>query len=224
MELRRFFNSVRRMIWLVILLGAIGGGYIYYTSYYMSTPMYEAETTVYAMSKGSTLNKDVGINYQDVLLSRQLVEDYKEIITSEKVMTLAVKMLDKYQFSQEQLISMITVTQKNESSVISISATADEAKTAADISNAVTQAFISQLREMTNGNIIGVLNEAKVPLSPISNAATKRIIIGIIAGIVVAISIIYIRVLFDSTIRLVEDVEDNAKIKVFGVIPKYSIR
>ncbi len=224
MELRRFFNSVGRMIWLVILLGAIGGGYIYYTSYYMATPIYEAETTVYAMSKGSTPDKDVSINYQDVLLSRQLVEDYKEIITSEKVMTLAVKMLDKYQLSQEQLISMITVTQKNESSVIAITATADEAKMAADISNAVTQAFLSQIREMTNGNIVGVLNEAKVPLFPVSNDATKKIIIGIIAGIVIAISIIYIRELFDSTIRLVEDVEDNAKIKVFGVIPKYSIR
>ncbi|MHB8065125.1 MAG: YveK family protein, partial [Ruminiclostridium sp.] len=172
---------------------------------------------------GNTLNENASINYQDLLLSRQLVQDYQEIIASERVMTLAVKLLGEYQFSQEQLKSMVNVTQKNESSVIAIRAIADEAKVAADISNAVTNAFISQLREMINGNIVGVLNEARIPQFPITNDATKKIIIGIIAGVVVAVCIIYIGELFDLKIRYVEDVENSLKIKVIGVIPKYSI-
>ncbi|MBC8062936.1 MAG: hypothetical protein H7Y18_20080 [Clostridiaceae bacterium] len=224
MELRRFFNSVGRMIWLVILLGVIGGGCAYYTSYYITTSIYEAETTVYAMSKGSTLNGNDSINYQDVMLSRQLVQDYQEIIASEKVRTLAVNQLKKYGISQERLQSMIRVEPKNESSIIGIVAVSENPQLAADASNAVTQAFVTRLRELTNNNIVGVLDEARLPQFPITNNATKKILIGIIAGIVIAVSIIYIRELFDTTIRLVDDVEDSLKIKVFGVIPKYSIR
>lgn len=224
MELKRFFHTIGRMIWLVILLGAIGGGLAYYTNYYMATSMYEAETTVYAMSRGSTANGDQSINYQDVMLSRQLVQDYQEIITSEKVLVLAAEKLERYQMTQEQLKNMVSVNPKNESSVIGISATTNDPIIAADISTEVTKAFMTVLGEMTKNSIIGVLEEAKVPQFPISNDATKKILISIIAGIVVAVSVIYIRELFDTTIRYVEDVEDNLKIKVFGVIPKYSMK
>jgi len=224
MGLGRFLNSIVRMLWLIILLGAIGGGFTAYTSYYSTTPMYRAETTVFAMSKGSSTDGSKSINYQDVMLSRQLVQDYQEILTSEKVLELAVKQLEKYQITQAQLKSMIQASTKNDSSVIAISAEWDDPKIAAEASDAVTQAFIISLNEITNGSIIGILNQAKVPQFPISDNSNKNIIIGTLAGFIVAFAFIYIRELFDTTIRYVEDVEHNMKINVVGIIPTYGIK
>ncbi len=224
MEIRRFLNSVQRMIWLIILFGVVGAGIPAYLNIVKAIPMYKAETTIYAMSNTSTADGGKGINYQDVSISRQLVFDYQYVLTSEKVISLANKLLEKYKLSQEELISMLNITPKDESSVIAISAVSNDAKKSADISNAVTEAFISQLREMTNSNIIGVLNEAEIPKVPIDNGSTKKTIMGFFVGIIIAFSIIYIRELFDMKLRYIDDIEDTLKIKLLGAIPKYSIR
>jgi capsular polysaccharide biosynthesis protein len=224
MEIRRFLNSVQRMIWLIILFGVIGAGIPAYLNIVKAIPMYNAETTIYAMSKNSKVDGGKGINYQDVSISRQLVYDYQYVLTSEKVISLANNLLEKYKLSQEQLISMINIAPKDESSVIAISAVSNDAKKSADVSNAVTEAFISQLSEMTNSNIIGVLNEAEIPKVPIDTGATKKTIMGFFVGIIIAFSIIYIIELFDMKLRYVDDIEGTLKIKVIGAIPKYSIR
>ncbi|PYG89499.1 capsular polysaccharide biosynthesis protein [Ruminiclostridium sufflavum DSM 19573] len=224
MELNRFLNSIKRMTWLVILLGVLGGGGSAYLNIIGNTPVYKAETTIYAMNKNNTENGGKGINYQDVSLSRQLVMDYQYVLTSERVIASANKLLGKYNLSQERLISMVNIIQKNESSVIAISAVANDAETAADISNAVTEAFISELRNLTNNNIIGVLNKAKIPEYPINNEASKKIMIGFAAGVAIAFSLIYFRELFDIKIRYADDVEKTLKIRVIGAIPKYSVR
>lgn len=217
MEIRRFFNSIARMFWLVVLFALIGGGIAFYTNYY-AIPLYEAETTVYAMTKGQN------VNYQDVMLSRQMVQDYQEIITSDRVFALSAEKLKKYNITPQQLKGMISVQPKNESSIISITATSEEPQIAADASGAVTQSFLDVSSEITNKQIVGVLDQAKIPQFPISNGGTRNIVIGIIAGIIAAITVIYIRELFDTTIRYVEDIERNLKIKVAGIIPKYGIR
>ncbi len=224
MEIRRFMNSIKRMLWLIILFGVIGGGVTYYTSYYKSVPMYNAETTIYAMSKGSSTSNSDSINYQDVMLSRYLVEDYKEIITSEKVLKLAASQLQKYQITQDYLKGMISVSPKNDSSVIGISVTANDPKLAAEASTAVTQAFMTRLRELTNANIVGILDAAQEPQAPISNNYTKNMVVGVLVGIILALAIIYIRELFDMNIRYVEDLENSLNLKVIGIIPKYGIR
>lgn len=217
MELRRFFNSIARMFWLVVLFGLIGGGIAFYTNYF-ATPVYEAETTIYAMTKGQN------VNYQDVMLSRQMVQDYQEIITSDRVLALSADKLKNYNITPQQLKGMISVQPKNESSIISIRATSNEPKIAAEASSAVTHAFLDVSSDITNNQIVGVLDQAKIPQYPVSSGGTRNIVIGIIAGILAAITVIYIRELFDTTIRYAEDLERNLKIKVTGIIPKYGIR
>ncbi len=224
MEIRRFLNSVQRMLWLIVLFGVIGAVIPAYLNNVRSIPMYSAETTIYAMSKNSENNGSKGINYQDVSISRQLVFDYQYVLISEKVISHANKLLEKYKLTHEQLIGMISITPQNESSVIAISAISNDAKKSADISNAVTEAFISQLSEMTNSNIIGVLNKAEIPKAPIDNGATKKTIMGFFIGLIIAFSIIYIRELFDMELRYIDDIESTLKIKVIGAIPKYSMR
>ncbi len=225
MEIKRFFSSIRRMFWLIILLAFIGGCTGAYISYSSSATLYEAKTKIYALNKSTSTDGTNLINYQDVLLSKQLLTDYQEIVTSDKVLSLAIDDLkNRYQISQEQLISDIKVSPKDESNILEISATADDPQMAADLSNSVSKAFVTKLGELTNSNIIGILDEAKVPKSPVPEDDIRKIIIGLLAGIIAAFVNIYIVDLFDSKIRLTQDVELNTKLKVIGVIPRYGIK
>ncbi len=224
MEIKRFFHSILRMLWLIVLLAGIGGGISAYSSYFTAVPVYMAETTVYALNKSIAVDGKDSVNYQDVMLSRQLLQDYKQIITSEQVLTLASKNLDKYSITPDQLKGMISVEPKNDSAVLGISAASYDPQIAAEASNEVTKAFVKSLQTLTNSNIVGILDEAKIPNYPVSNDFIKKTFIGTIAGIVIALAIIYIKELFDTTLRHIEEVEKYTKIRLMGVIPKYSIK
>lgn len=224
MELKRFFHTIARMLWLIILLALIGGGLAVYITISSYVPMYQAETTIYTVSKSSMSNGVDAINYQDIMISRQLVQDYEQIVMSEKVMTMAQNELSNTGITQDELKGMISVNWQMDSSIIGIIAVSSKAETAAKVSKTVTKAFIANLNEIINNNIVGVLNEAQIPAFPLPINNEKTIAIGTIAGIIIAFAIVYIRELFDTTVRSVEDIEYNLKINVIGIIPKYAIK
>jgi len=221
MEFKRFFNSVIRMSWIIVLSAIIGGG----ASAYMNPGevVYSAETTIYALSRGNDTNGQPGINYQDLLLSRQLVQDYQEIIASDKVCTLALGKLHDYDITADSLKNMVYVNPKNESSIIGVVAVASDPKLAAEVSNVVTEAFLTRLQELTNNSIVGVIDAAKVPGIPLDNDSRKKTVIGVVGGMALALAFIYIKELFNSTLRSIDEAEKIANIKVVGVIPKYKL-
>lgn len=227
MELKRFFNTIIRMFWLIILLGAAGGGLAAYITISSFVPMYQAETTIYAMGKSPTGNGTDGVNYQDIMVSRQLVQDYQQIITSKKVTALAVKLLNDTgvkDITEDELKGMVVVNWQRDSSIIGIGAINKDPEMSAEVSRAVSKAFVSAFQEITSNNIVGVLDEAKVPAFPLSNDNTKTIAVGALAGILLALAAIYVRELFDTTVRSVEDIEYSLKLNVVGIIPKYSAK
>jgi capsular polysaccharide biosynthesis protein len=224
MELRRFINSIIRMLWLIILLGAIGGAIATYMTNYNNVSMYYSETTIYTLNKVSSVSNENKINYQDILLSRQLINDYQDIIKSEKVITMAEKEITNLNISQDEIKNMLSIRSQDNSNIVVISALSYDPKVAVAVSKAVTKCFISTLNEMTKTNIVGVIDEAKDPAYPLPNDYTRPILLGVVFGIVIAVLIIYIVDFFDTTIRFHEDVEHYTKLSILGVIPKYGIR
>lgn len=224
MELRRFLYSMARMCWLIILLGIAGGTATAFLTGFSIKPIYSSDTMVYALNKGSSVNNQSTIDYQNILISRQLINDYQDIIKSEKVMGMAEGEIKDPGISQEELKEMISISAQDESSIIVITATANDPKEAAAVSRAVAKSFIKTLSEMTETNIVGVIDEAKTPAKPIANPGNKIIIIGILLGLGTAVLIIFAIDFFDTTIRFYEDVELNTNLQIVGVIPKYGIK
>ena len=104
-----------------------------------------------------------------------------------------------------------------------IQAFSSDAVTAAAVANAMSRAFTEQVRAMTNSDIVGILDEAVVPEEPVPVNKTKNIVIGMLAGMTIGFVIIYIRELFDMTIRSVDEVEYNLNLPVVGIIPQHNI-
>lgn len=224
MELKRFLHTIIRMFWLIVLLSFIGGGLAAYITVKSYVPKYQSETTIYAVAKSPKTNGANGIDYQDILISRQLVQDYEKIVMSEKVMTKAAEELKDIGITQDELRSMILVNLHKDSSIIGIEAVSNNPETAARVSKVVTKEFIQNLYEITNSSIVGVLDEAQTSSLPMSENNNKTVAICAAAGMFIALAIIYIRELFDTTVRSAEDVEYNLKLNVIGIIPKYVIK
>lgn len=138
MELKRYFALARRWFWLGILglvLGAAGG----YLISSRQTPVYQAATrfVILRAAQGSTAD------YYSYLDSRQLVQTYIQLLTTDKVLDEASAQLgytvDAGQASAQQVgdtqFAQLTVTDTNP-------------ERAADIANVLVTVLIDQNEEL----------------------------------------------------------------------------
>jgi capsular polysaccharide biosynthesis protein len=223
MELQRLIHAIIRKIWLVIIFAIMGS--VIFGAYSVATakPMYQTETTLYIMKRSSSVLSGDSINLQDIALSRELISDFANIILTRKVLEPALKDLNDQGVSVSGIESALSIGLKKDSNVMSIGATWPDPVQGAQIANAVSRSFKNEISTLTNNNSVGILDEAPVPLYPIPSNKAKMIILGFIAGMMVALGIIYVRELFDSTIRSASEIEDRLDLKVIGVIPENNI-
>ncbi len=224
MELQRLLYGFVRKIWLAVLLAIIGGGIAGYASMFMTTPVYVAESTLYALNRDRARLTGESVSYEDVALSRQLVQDYTEIIHSDKVISAVQRELSSKGLDESTLNSMVSVDLRKDSNVLIVRTAWVDPETAALVANSVSRALISKVRELTNSDNLSILDEAKVPGSPNPVNHNKNILIGLLAGMVLAFGVIYVIELFDTTIRSAEDIENGLKMPVVGIIPEHDIR
>lgn len=224
MERNKLFNAILRKLWLFIILSVIGGFIAWFFGVYLRAPVYEAEATVYAMNRTNTGPEQGSLIYQDLMAGRQVLQDYSAIIGTQKVTSLAISELKNFTISEDELHDMVKINLHENSSVMGIRADSDNPELAAAAANAVSRAFAAQMHELTGSDIVGILDEAKTPELPVPQNTIKTILLGMVAGMAAVFAVIYLCVLFDTTVREAEDVEVNLKLQVIGIIPEHGDR
>lgn len=73
--------------------------------------------------------------------------------------------------------------------------------------------------QSTPGNVL-ILNAARVPGSPSEPNRMKIVLVGLLAGIFIAISFVYVKNFLDKTVKTPEDIENN-NLHVLASIPKF---
>lgn len=219
MIIRRIFYSVVRKWWLIILLAVLGGG-LGYLSVLFIKPMYQADTKLYI--KVSTTDRS--LSPQDTTVNQQIVRQYSEIISSRLMTSAVLKDVDNFDITEKQLLSMIRIYSKQDSNILTITARGSDPTVVAAVANAAGREFTTHMRQLTNSDNVGILDEALVPNYQISNNKSQSIILGLVAGLMVAFGIICVIDYFDTTVRSAEDIEEGLKVRVIGIIPKHNIR
>lgn len=223
MEIRQIFDSIVRKWWLILFLVILGGG-MGFLNVYLTKPMYQANTTMYIMNLDKVLTDGQELKSSDITLSQQLVRQYYEIIYSRSVISTVAQDVKNYNLSETAILSMVSIDSKLDSNVFTISARGYDPTITAAVANATGRAFSAQIRQLSNSDNVGVLDEALVPNYPINNKRTQQILLGILSGLMVAFGIIYIIEYFDTTVRSVEDIEKGLNVSVIGIIPELNIR
>jgi capsular polysaccharide biosynthesis protein len=223
MEIRRILYAVVRKWWLIILLAGIGGGIGYYLNVFLSHPIYSADTKLYVLNLNKVQTGQI-LNTQDIALSQQLVKQYSGIFYSRSVTSAAAKALVDYNITERMLASMIQLSNQEDSNILTITARAPDPVLAAAVANAMGNEFNSLIRTLTKSDYIGILDEAQVPLQPIPSNGMKKALLWMLAGVVLALAIIYVIEYFDTRVRSAEEIEKVLELNVIGIIPEYDIR
>lgn len=217
-DLFSIFWSKKVHIILIVLIFIVLG--VIYTVGF-TTPMYSSSTTLLLAgsesSGGETTNS---ITTTDITLNSKLVSTYSVLVRSKDVLSQVISNLGM-NISWESLRNNVKVSSVEDTEVIEISVTTNNAENSANIANEIAKVFTEKVAEIYNINNVHVVDEAEPENTPSNINHEKDVIIFAFIGLVVAVIYVLLANMLDTTVKTAEDIEKEFKLPVLASIPVY---
>ena len=146
---------------------------------------YTASSRVYVLSR----TQSDAVTSSDLMVSGYLVDDLKVLITGRNVTEAVITALD-LDMSHETLAEKIYVSAEENTRVLQISVTDNDARLAADIANCVRQVASEQIMGIMEIDAVKLVYDAEVPREPSSPKVLKNTVMFSAAGFLAAISVL----------------------------------
>lgn len=213
MELLDYLVILRRRLWIVVTVPLVSALTAAVLSLFVITPVYQASTTLWVVKKESST-----IDYQTLLLYRNLTKTYGEVAKSRAVMQKAIDRLG-LPYTVEELQKATTVTPVRDTEIIRIAVEDTDPKRAADTANAISDAFMQEIQRFIRLDNVGVVDAAQVPDRPERPKPLLNTAIALALGLMTAAGLVFLVENLDTSIRTPADVQRHLSLPVLGVIP-----
>lgn len=202
---RKFFIIfIALAVGIIALLGSI----------FFIKPKYTSTTRIYVVSRSS----DSSLTNQDLQAGSYLVNDYKEVITSNEVLSSVISQ-ENLSLSTTELSNMISVNIPTDTRVISISVEDTNAQEVSDIANTIREVAAEKIKSVTKVDDVTTLEAAEVASKPSSPNIKRNAALGALVGGFLAIVGILVLEVLDDRVRRPEDVEEVLGMTLLGVVP-----
>lgn len=146
---------------------------------------YTASSRVYVLSR----TQSDAVTSSDLMVSGYLVDDLKVLITGRNVTEAVITALD-LDMSHEMLAEKIYVSAEENTRVLQISVTDNDARLAADIANCVRQVASEQIMGIMEIDAVKLVYDAEIPGEPSSPNVLKNTVMVSAAGFLAVISVL----------------------------------
>lgn len=222
LDLKDYLKIIRKRVWMIliiVLFTSIATGIV---SYFFIKPVYEASTKliVNKSNEGQGINQAVDIN--SVNLNLRLIDTYKEVIKTPRIMDKVVKEHPELELSTEQLIQKIRVSSVNNTQVMTLVVQDYSYDKAANIANAVSQVFQKEIPSIMKVDNVSLLNEALPKENPVPVKPNPKlnIAISLVVSLMIAVGIAFLLEYLDDTIKTEEDVLKYLELPTLTMITK----
>lgn len=211
-----FLSKIFQIILIVIITTGIG---VIYT-FGFTTPKYSSSTTLVLTGSEQSKENDGtnSITTTDVTLNSKLVSTYSELVKSSKVLRQVISNLN-IDVNEDELRKNVTVKSVEDTEVIKITVTNENAAYSAKIANEIAKIFSNMVSEIYNINNIYIVDDAEVSDVPSNIHHGKDIVIFAFLGLVISIMYVLIANILDTTIKTPEDVEKGVGLPVLVTVP-----
>jgi polysaccharide biosynthesis transport protein len=184
---------------------------------------YEASSRLFL---GSPASADSAGAYNGDLFSQQRAATYAQLVSSRD---LAVKVIDDLGLavSPDTLATQVSGAQVPKTVLMEISATDSSAQGAANLADAYADnlvAYIARLETPLDSNqpssVVTVVQKAEVASAPVSPNYVLNALLGLVAGILVAMLAMWLVHKLDKSVRCEEQLADATGVPVLGTLPR----
>lgn len=220
MDLNRYVELLgRRRITVVVL--ALAGMLVAGALTLTSAPEQTASTRLYfAVAEPGTVSE---LNEGSAYTTSQM-SSYAAIATSPIVLDRVAEDLGP-QTTSDQLAGAVVASVPEGTAIVEITATADDAATAASIANSVAQHLSATVSELGSGTGDGagamqatVIAEAEAPETAARPPLIRNVLLGLLVGLVLGVGVAVLREVLETRVRDAEDVSTLTDLPVLGVL------
>ncbi|HEM3194781.1 YveK family protein [Streptococcus suis] len=209
--------SLLKTIWrkkfFILVTAVLGAGLAFVYSSFLVTPQFDSTTRIYVVSQN--VEAGAGLTNQELQAGTYLVKDYKEIILSQDVLSRVKTELGL----TEDISNKISVSIPVDTRIVSISVRDADPNEAARIANSLRTFAAQKIVEVTKVSDVTTLEEA-VPAEQPSTPNTKRnILLGLLAGGILATGLVLVMEVLDDRVKRPQDVEEVMGLTLLGVVP-----
>lgn len=218
-DLWQFFRELWHKFWVILLAALIFGGAAFSYARFLVTPLYKAEAMMYvnntSVSVGGT---SLSISNADLLAAKNLVDTYIIILESRSTLN-DVKDKANVDYTYRELKDMIDAQPVNNTEVFSVAVTSPDPQEAEKITNTIVDILPDKIADIVDGSSVRVVDYAVVPMEKDSPSIAKYTAFGALLGIIIAVLIIFIRMMNDTIIHDEDYLMDTYGLPVLAVIP-----
>lgn len=206
-------HLIRKKLALVIVLPiafALGTAGV---SYGLLANEYTANVSMYVLSRQDTSTEN--LTSSDLTASQMLANDFAQIAKSDRVLSatasaLGMSSLDGYE---------IDITSSTTTRVITLNVTGKNAAASMTIANQMANEIADTAVGIMNLQSVNIIDSAAEPTSPSGPPRSLYTLVALVAGLFVAIALVVLLDLLNTTVKSVEDAEETLGLPVLGRIP-----
>lgn len=202
--LEKFWVVLAGAVICAVLMGAIAGN---------SVTTYSATSKLYIVNPNSS-----GLNIADLQLGTVLTLDYQEVFRTWEVHEMVIEELD-LPYTYEQMQSMLSIVNPEDTRILYITATSTDAKLAADIANAYAKAAKRFIINTMKGEEPSDFSIALEPSIGRTVSKGKNIIVGFLVGSVLSVGILTLLFVLDDRPRSPEAIRQYGGIPTLATFP-----
>ena len=209
--------SLLKTIWrkkfFILVTAVLGAGLAFVYSSFLVTPQYDSTTRIYVVSQN--VEAGAGLTNQELQAGTYLVKDYKEIILSQDVLTQVATELNL----NENLKEKVSVSIPVDTRIVSISVRDADPNEAARIANSLRTFAAQKIVEVTKVSDVTTLEEAVPAEEPTTPNTKRNIILGLLAGGILATALVLVMEILDDRVKRPQDIEEVMGLTLLGVVP-----
>ena len=184
-------------------------------SVFILKPTFTSSTRIYVANQTSDNNN---LTAQDLQAGTSLVNDYKEIITSDSVL-LDVIAREGLSTTPKELTTDIDVEIPVNTRIITISVDSKSPEEAQQLANTLRIVASEKIKEVTKVEDVTTIEEAKLPETASSPNISRNVLLGALVGGFITVVMILLLELLDDRVRRPEDIEEVLGLVLIGTVP-----
>ncbi len=217
-DLVRLTRYLLKKIWIILLAGLVCGAAGTAYSVFFVKDSYTAVATMYVYNGNPNVVNYNYTNESDLDTAVQLVETYKIVVKSNKVLN-AVRERLGLPLDIAYISKTLSMESVSDTGVMRIACTTEDPVLSADICNAVVDIAPGEIIRVVSAGSCEVIDYAEVPEQPNSHRTLRNAAIGFLAGICLTAGLFYVLFLFNKKLKDSSELVEMYELPLLSSIP-----
>ena len=209
--------------WWCLLLAMVLGGVISAVSTVLFVvPMYTSYCTLYTENTADITNQNITeVNLSTVMVRKELVQTYAEILSSNTFLTRVAEQSD-IGYTSDQILKMISMKDKNETEILVVSVTSVNPNHSHIIAQKIVDLAPEFVSDIVEGGSVKPLDLPKYSNSPSSPNLVRNIEVGMIIGLLISLVLVFTVEMLDNKVKDSDTVAEMFKYPILGEVPYFT--